>query len=116
MALTVIGLTAVLLLICLELRGAALMATPFRGENQGLSLSLVEKSWTGDYDGMVKRRQFHVLVVNSKTFYFVDKGTQRGTAYDLFKPVSSMTRVARSSHNFLGSSEIRSPSHLPATL
>src|SRR5262245_38004839 len=31
-------------------------------------------------------------------------------------PVSSMTRVARSKFSTLGSSEVRSPSHLPATL
>src|SRR5262245_33477643 len=54
-------------------------------EGKGLSLSLVEKPWSGDYDEMVKRRLIRILVVNSKTFYFVDKGTQRGTAYDVFK-------------------------------
>src|ERR1700757_4024327 len=31
-------------------------------------------------------------------------------------PVSSMTRVARSKCSALGSSEVRNPSHLPATL
>jgi membrane-bound lytic murein transglycosylase MltF len=40
---------------------------------------------TADLDGMVQRRMIRVLVVNSKTFYFLDKGTQRGLTYDVFK-------------------------------
>jgi membrane-bound lytic murein transglycosylase MltF len=43
------------------------------------------KPWTGDLDGMIKRRFIRVLTVYSKTFYFLDKGTQRGTAYDSFR-------------------------------
>jgi membrane-bound lytic murein transglycosylase MltF len=38
--------------------------------------------WTGDLDGMIKRGFIRVLTVYSKTFYFVDKGVQRGAAYD----------------------------------
>ena len=41
------------------------------------------KPWTGDFDGMVKRRVIRVLVPYSKTFYFVDKATQRGLSYDV---------------------------------
>jgi hypothetical protein len=33
-----------------------------------------QKPWTGDLDGMIERRVIRVLIVNSKTFYFVDKG------------------------------------------
>ncbi len=40
--------------------------------------------WKGDLDGMLKRRLIRVLTVNSKTFYFQDKGVQRGTTYDMF--------------------------------
>lgn len=58
-------------------------------EVQGLPLSLVQQPWTGDFDGMVKRRRIRVLVVNSKTFYFVDKGTPRGITYDSFKAVET---------------------------
>jgi membrane-bound lytic murein transglycosylase MltF len=39
--------------------------------------------WTGDLDGMIERRRIRILVVSSRTFYFVDKGTQRGLSYDL---------------------------------
>lgn len=38
--------------------------------------------WTGDLDGMIQRRGIRVLVPYSKVWYFVDKGTQRGIAYD----------------------------------
>jgi membrane-bound lytic murein transglycosylase MltF len=44
----------------------------------------VQKPWTGDLDGMIERRMIRVLTVNSKTFYFLDKGVQRGTAVDAF--------------------------------
>jgi membrane-bound lytic murein transglycosylase MltF len=34
---------------------------------------------------MIKRRMIRVLVVYSKTFFFVDEGTQRGVAYEAFR-------------------------------
>lgn len=43
------------------------------------------KEWTGDLDGMIKRRMIRVLVPYSKTFYFVDRGTQRGLTYEVFR-------------------------------
>jgi membrane-bound lytic murein transglycosylase MltF len=45
------------------------------------------ESWKGDLDQMVERRIVWVLVVPSKTFYFNDKGTQRGITYDAFQLV-----------------------------
>jgi membrane-bound lytic murein transglycosylase MltF len=47
----------------------------------------VMQSWKGDLDQMVDRRVVRVLVVPSKTFYFNDKGTQRGITYDAFQLV-----------------------------
>jgi membrane-bound lytic murein transglycosylase MltF len=41
--------------------------------------------WTGDLDGMIERRLIRVLVTYNKTHYFVDRGTQRGLAYDAFR-------------------------------
>ena len=38
--------------------------------------------WTDDYDGMRDRRLVRMLVVYSKTFYFIDKGVQRGSTYE----------------------------------
>ena len=43
------------------------------------------KPWTGDLDGMVKRGSIRVLTVYSKTFYFINKGIQRGAVYDIFR-------------------------------
>ena len=40
------------------------------------------KPWTGDLDGMIERRVVRVLVPYSKTMYFVDRGAQRGIAYE----------------------------------
>ena len=50
------------------------------------SSSVVQiRPWTGDLDGMIKRRQIRVLVPYSKTHYFIDKGVQRGAVYDAFR-------------------------------
>jgi membrane-bound lytic murein transglycosylase MltF len=41
--------------------------------------------WKGDLDGMIERGVIRVLTVYSKTFYFVEKGVQRGATYDAFR-------------------------------
>ena len=41
--------------------------------------------FTGDLDEMVKRRLIRVGVTFNRTFYFVDKGVQRGVAYEFGK-------------------------------
>ena len=42
-------------------------------------LSLPEvRAWTGDLDGMVKRRTIRILVVPSRTFFFLNKGDTLG--------------------------------------
>jgi membrane-bound lytic murein transglycosylase MltF len=46
---------------------------------------LANKPWIGDFDEMAEKRQIRVLVVYSKTFYFLDRGRQRGISYDLLK-------------------------------
>ena len=48
----------------------------------GIPLSTITKPWTGDLDGMVERRLIRILTNYSRTQYFVDAGTPRGTAYD----------------------------------
>jgi len=44
---------------------------------------VVIQSWTGDLDGMVKRRRIRVLTPYSKTHYFIDKGVPRGIIADV---------------------------------
>jgi membrane-bound lytic murein transglycosylase MltF len=39
-------------------------------------------TWTDDLAGLLDKRVVRVLVVYSKTFYFIDKGQQRGITYD----------------------------------
>jgi len=55
------------------------------GEDLTLDPTTVMRPWKGDLDGMIERRLVRVLAVNSKTFYFQDKGTQRGATYDIFR-------------------------------
>jgi len=54
-------------------------------ETQTLKMETTRKIWTGDLDGMIKRRVIRVLTVYNKTFYFLDKDTQRGIVYDVMK-------------------------------
>jgi len=53
--------------------------------NLSLDVEAANKPWKGDLDGMIKRRLIRVLVVPNRTFYFVDKGVQRGATYDLVR-------------------------------
>jgi len=46
---------------------------------------LNNEPWVGDFDKMTERRQIRVLVTYSKTFYFLDRGQQRGITYDLLE-------------------------------
>ena len=68
---------------------AALLAilifpVPGMAEAQVARNDLIE-AWTGDYDGLVKRRQVRVLVVPNKMYYFLDRGHPRGVNVDLFR-------------------------------
>jgi membrane-bound lytic murein transglycosylase MltF len=48
-------------------------------ESSARILSLPEaQAWTGDLNGMVKRRTIRILVVPSKTFFFLSKGDTLG--------------------------------------
>ena len=44
--------------------------------------SLIDTAFTGDFDEMVKRRVIRVAVPFNRSFYFVDKGVQRGLSYE----------------------------------
>jgi hypothetical protein len=54
-------------------------------EQLTLTPSEATKPWKGDLDGMISRRTIRVLTTYSKTFYFLDKATQRGATYDAFR-------------------------------
>jgi membrane-bound lytic murein transglycosylase MltF len=55
---------------------------PMEKGRMGLPLTEVMRPWTGDLNGMAERRMVRVLTAHSKTQYFIDRGTPRGTAYD----------------------------------
>jgi membrane-bound lytic murein transglycosylase MltF len=48
-------------------------------------LPIPRAAWTGDFDGMKKRRLLRVLVVYNQTNFFFDRGTPRGVTYDALK-------------------------------
>jgi hypothetical protein len=52
-----------------------------RAERTGLAPDMITQRWTGDFDGIVERRLVRVLTVYSKTFFFLDKGRERGTVH-----------------------------------
>ncbi|MCX6551135.1 MAG: transporter substrate-binding domain-containing protein [Acidobacteria bacterium] len=47
--------------------------------------ALMYKPFTGDLDEMVKRRMIRLGVTFNRSFYFIDKGVQRGVAYEYGK-------------------------------
>lgn len=49
-----------------------------------LNTQEMQKPWQGDLPGMLDRRVIRVLTTYSKTFFFIDKGTQRGATHDIF--------------------------------
>jgi len=71
-----------LLLLLLVAPNTVLAQRPTEKGRLGLAVDPITAPWTGDLDGMVERRQIRVITVYSKTLYFVDNGTPRGTAYD----------------------------------
>ncbi|MGE5362295.1 MAG: transglycosylase SLT domain-containing protein [Bacteroidales bacterium] len=54
---------------------------PDKAETQ-LPEGLRGKLFTGDLDEMIKHRVVRIGVTFNRTFYFIDKGVQRGVAYD----------------------------------
>jgi hypothetical protein len=65
-----------------SLGGITSAQAPTEKGRLGLTLTQITTPWTGDLDGMVERRMVRVLTTFSKTQYFIDRGTPRGTAYD----------------------------------
>jgi membrane-bound lytic murein transglycosylase MltF len=67
-------------MLCLAVSPSA--QAPTEKGRLGIPLTEIVKPWTGDLPGMVERRMVRVLTTYSKTQYFIDRGTPRGTAYD----------------------------------
>lgn len=82
---TFLTATLIVLGLAISVFGQASKAPAAPKEHMTIGASGIEKPWTGDLDGMQKRRVIRVLTVYSKMIYFVDKGQPKGVAYDLFK-------------------------------
>jgi membrane-bound lytic murein transglycosylase MltF len=65
---------------------SAVYATPLAPPPDALALNRndIQQSRVGDLPGMYDRRVIRVLTTYSKTFFFIDKGTQRGLTHDIF--------------------------------
>jgi membrane-bound lytic murein transglycosylase MltF len=55
--------------------------------------------YTGDLDGMIKRRVIRVGTAYNRTHYFIDKGVQRGIAYEAFKLFEDELNTTRKTGN-----------------
>jgi len=53
--------------------------------SQSAAPALQLKPWSGDLDGMLKRRFLRALVASSKTQYYVVNGVQHGSSYEFLK-------------------------------
>jgi len=75
--------------LCLALLALLPPAVPLSAQEKAKAekhaLPLPDAPWTGDFDGMRKRRMIRVLVVYNKTNYFIDKGTPRGITTEAFQ-------------------------------
>jgi membrane-bound lytic murein transglycosylase MltF len=79
-------------------KGPSAAPSSFPGKER-MGLVMPSQRFTGDLDGMIKRRQLRVLVPYSKTFFFVDKGQQRGITHDAFVTFEeSLNRKLKTKH------------------
>jgi membrane-bound lytic murein transglycosylase MltF len=60
-------------------------AKPSLPQQRQAALAPMSRVWTGDLDGMLKRRVIRVATTYNRTHYFVDRGVQRGMVYEGFK-------------------------------
>ena len=58
---------------------------PSGGPSQRMVAAAANAPYTGDLEGMIKRRVIRVATAYNRTHYFIDKGVQRGLAYEAFK-------------------------------
>lgn len=89
-------------------------------QNEHSFISYLGEKWTGDLDGIQKRRMLRVLLVYSKTFFFIDKGTPRGMHYDgimnLEKALSRKLKTNKRSHIRIVFIPVRHDELLPALM
>jgi len=75
-------LLVIIAFVALCVAATAGAQAPTEKGRTGLDLTRILAKWTGDLDGMQQRRTIRVLTTYNRTLYFIDKGTERGTAAD----------------------------------
>jgi membrane-bound lytic murein transglycosylase MltF len=90
---------------------AAAASAPAAGaqgrEDLTIDAAAMNKRWTGDLDAMIERRAIRVLVVPSKTFYFVSKGVQRGASYEFARQFEEDLNKKLLAQNKLGRTKLK---------
>jgi membrane-bound lytic murein transglycosylase MltF len=70
----------------LVIAGGCLLAAPAGAQPaKPRQLEVDPKPWKGDFDQMLERRVIRVLLPHSRTFYFTDKGRERGIAAEAMR-------------------------------
>ena len=59
------------------------LATTADSNKSDILIDTIVSKWTGDLDEMVKSTVIRILVVSSKTMYYIDKGRRSGIFYEL---------------------------------
>jgi membrane-bound lytic murein transglycosylase MltF len=73
---------------------AASPEPPAVGDVSAAPTTTASNVWLGDLDGMLERRVVRVLVVPSKTSYFLDHAQQRGATYEMGMELEKSLNVA----------------------
>jgi membrane-bound lytic murein transglycosylase MltF len=77
-------LRSFIIILLLAATGAAAQQPPPKGPPRALPITQA-KTYTGDFDVMVERRVIRVLAPYSRTFFFNDRGRERGYSADLVR-------------------------------
>lgn len=80
---TIFAVAVVIFGSMLAICGEKMATATQKNSNESVLPPSVE--WRGDFEALVQRRIFRVLIPYSKTFYFLDKATQRGASYEVVK-------------------------------
>ncbi len=75
---TLVGFRSVLVVAGLAVAALAQAAPETASARKARALALENQVWQGDFDGMIERRLVRVVVPYSRTFYYNDKGRERG--------------------------------------
>ncbi|HHT0549123.1 TPA: transglycosylase SLT domain-containing protein [Klebsiella michiganensis] len=103
------GLACLAALICFTSVYAATenkLSEPEEREALEVNVDDMLQPWKGDLPGMLDRRTIRVLTTFSKTFFFINKGTQRGATHDIFMEFErslnqSLTKEKKLKHRHL---------------